>query len=256
MPYLDRGGVRIYYEDHGRGLPVLLTHGFGASARMWKPQADALADRFRLILWDMRGHDRSDSPREPDAYSHELAIGDMAGVLDACGVERAVVGGLSLGGFLSLAFHLRHRERVLALLLCDTGPGYKNADARGRWNRWAEERAAEYEQRGPAAGTNSPEVLSARHVDGRGVALAARGILTQHDARVIESLPTIAVPTLLVVGSRDDAFLGPADYMAAKIPGAAKVVIEGAGHAPNIECAADFNAQVASFLDRVERSIG
>jgi pimeloyl-ACP methyl ester carboxylesterase len=71
MPYLDRNGVRIYYEERGRGTAVLLSHGYSASARMWQRQMDALSDRYHLIAFDMRGHDRSDSPADPALYSHE-----------------------------------------------------------------------------------------------------------------------------------------------------------------------------------------
>src|SRR5580765_2086425 len=121
MPHLDRGGVRIWYEARGAGPAVLLTHGYSATSRMWGPQIRGLADRFRLIVWDIRGHGESDSPEDPAEYSEEIAVADMAAILDACGVERAAVGGLSLGGYLSLAFNVGHSARVRALMLFDTG---------------------------------------------------------------------------------------------------------------------------------------
>jgi pimeloyl-ACP methyl ester carboxylesterase len=123
--------------------------------------------------------------------------------------------GHSLGGFLSLAFHLAHPERVAGLVLVDTGPGYRKDDARAGWNRMVEGRAREFEARG-------------RH----GLAHAARGILAQRDGRVIESLPQIRVPTLVIVGEKDETFLAGSHYMAEKIPGAKLEVIEGAGHSP------------------------
>src|ERR1700692_1274501 len=125
MSYLDRDGVSIYYEQHGAGPSVLLSHGYSASARMWQGQMEALSDAYHLIAWDMRGHDRSDSPDNPSLYSHETTVADMVAILDACGAQRAVIGGLSLGGFISLAFNLAHPERTAALMLFDTGPGYK-----------------------------------------------------------------------------------------------------------------------------------
>ncbi len=87
--------------------PVLLTHGYSASAAMWAPNLPALAKDRQVITWDNRGHSRSDSPEDLAQYSEDLAVEDMAALLDRAGVERAVVGGLSLGGYLSLAFHLR-----------------------------------------------------------------------------------------------------------------------------------------------------
>jgi pimeloyl-ACP methyl ester carboxylesterase len=250
MPYLDRDGVKIYYEHSGSGPAVLLTHGYSASARMWQGQIAALADRYHVIAWDMRGHDRSDSPADPALYSHELSIGDMTAVLDACGAQRAVIGGLSLGGFMSLAFNLAHPERVLALMLFDTGPGYKKDGPREEWNRMAGSMAHALETKGLAAASSSAEVTVARHRSAQGLAHAARGMLTQRDGGVIESLPSIKVPTLVLVGENDKQFLTAIDYMAAKIPGAEKVVLKDAGHAANIDQPQAFNAAVRSFLDR------
>jgi len=251
MSYLQRDGVRIYYEDRGAGPAVLLTHGYTATLRMWDPQVAALADRYRIICWDMRGHGASDSPDDPAAYSHEATVADMTAILDACAVERAVIGGLSLGGFMSLLFHLVHPERVRALMLFDTGPGYKKDDARAEWNRLAEGYALGFEAQGLAALGTGTEVRVATHRSAQGLAHAARGMLAQRDARVIESLPRIAVPTLLIAGSEDKPFLPAMDYLAAKIPGATKLVIEGAGHASNLERPEAFNQAVASFLDRL-----
>jgi len=251
MSYLDRGGVRIYYEQCGSGPAVLLSHGYSASARMWQGQMDALSARYHLIAWDMRGHDRSDSPDDPALYSHEAATGDMAAVLDACGADRAVISGLSLGGFMSLAFHLAHPERTTALMLFDTGPGYKKDDGRAGWNRLADGMAAAYERKGLAAAGVSAEVSIAHHRSAQGLAHAARGMLAQKDGSVIESLPSIAVPAMVLVGENDQQFRASADYMAAKIPGAEKVILAGAGHAANIDQPAAFNAAVRSFLERV-----
>jgi pimeloyl-ACP methyl ester carboxylesterase len=250
MSYLDRDGVRIYYEQRGAGPAVLLSHGYCASARMWQGQMDALSDSYHLIAWDMRGHDRSDSPDDPALYSHEATIHDMAAVLDACGIGRAVIAGLSLGGFMSLAFHLAHPARTEALMLFDTGPGYKKDEGRGAWNRLAHSMAAAYEKNGLAAAGASAEVAVAHHRSAQGLAHAARGMLAQKDGRVIESLPLIKVPTLVLVGENDKQFRPSADYMAAKIPGAEKVILEQAGHAANLDRPAEFNAAVRAFLDR------
>ncbi len=251
MPFLDRDGVRIYYEQRGEGPAVLLSHGYSASARMWAGQMDALSDRYHLIAWDMRGHDRSDSPPDPTLYSHEATIADMAAILNACGVKRAVIGGLSLGGFMSLAFNLAHPERVVALMLFDTGPGYKRDEPRDGWNRMVEGMARALEKKGFAAISSSAEVTVARHRNPQGLAHAARGILAQADGRVIESIPSIGVPTLVLAGARDQQFLAATDYMAAKIPGAEKIILEDAGHASNIDQPEAFNRAVRAFLERV-----
>jgi pimeloyl-ACP methyl ester carboxylesterase len=253
MPYLDRDGVRLYYDIHGPAesdrRPLLLTHGYSATAEMWAPNMAALAGRRRVVAWDIRGHGRSDSPEDPAHYSEALSIADMAALLDAAGIGEAIIGGLSLGGYLSLAFHLRYPERVAALVLCDTGPGYRRDGPRNEWNAMAARWADDFERQGLGALTTSAEVRASHHRSPAGLALAARGILFQHDSRVIESLPSIAVPTLVVVGADDTAFLAAADVMAAKIPRATKVVLEGAGHAANIDQPEAFDRAVLDFLD-------
>ncbi len=251
MPFLERDrGEKIYYEEHGVGPAVLLSHGYSASARMWRGQMEALSDRYHVIAWDMRGHDRSDSPDDPALYSHAASVADMAAVLDACGVDRAVIGGLSLGGFMSLAFHLAHPERTIALMLFDTGPGYKKDAPREEWNRMAESTALNFERNGVEATSGSPETRVARHRSAQGLAHAARGMLKQRDGAVIESLPAIRIPTLVLVGAMDERFLASAEYMAARIPGAEKVVLAGAGHAANIDQPDAFNKAVRGFLTR------
>jgi len=249
MPKLDRDGVQLYYEVHGEGPALILTHGYSATSQMWAGQIDALAPHFKVVAWDMRGHGQSDYPQDQDAYSEEATVADMAALLDAVGARDAVVGGLSLGGYMSLAFHATHRDRTRALLIIDTGPGYKNDQAREGWNANAIRRAERYEADGLGdLSKASAEVRLARHRDASGLARAARGMLTQKNARVIESLPAVAVPSLVVVGADDTPFLAASDYMAAKIPGAQKVVIPGAGHSANIDQPALFNAALLGFL--------
>lgn len=248
MPTIDRDGVEIYYETHGSGPPLLLSHGYGATCRMWHGQLAAFAESRRVIVWDMRGHGQSGDPAEASLYSQALSVGDMAAVLDACGEERAVVGGLSLGGVMSLAFYVAYPARVRALVLCDTGPGFRNPEARRQWNVRAQARAKALEEKGMAAFRGGGETRLGTHRSARGLAGAARGMLTQHDSRLIDALPQIAVPTLVLVGSEDKNFLGAADYMAGKIKGAQKVVIAGAGHASNLDQPEAFNAAVQDFL--------
>src|SRR5437763_2505934 len=250
MPSIDRAGVSIHYEVHGPAdaPPILLSHGYGATCRMWDGQVAAFADRYRLVLWDMRGHGQSGDPSDPALYSQALPVGDMAAVLDACGIERAIIGGLSLGGVMSLAFHLAYPERVRALMLFDTGPGFRNPEARREWNERAEARARELEEKGLAQSGGGAETRLGGHRSAQGLAGAARGMLAQPDSSLIDSLPSIAVPTLVLVGSEDRHFLGAADYMAAKIPGAQKVVIPDAGHAANLDQPEAFNRAVSNFL--------
>jgi pimeloyl-ACP methyl ester carboxylesterase len=255
MPKIDRDGIKIHYEVHGDGPPLLLTHGYSSTSAMWRGQIEALSKQHTLILWDMRGHGQSDYPDDPLAYSEALTVADMAALLDAVGASRAIVGGLSLGGYMSLAFYRAYPERVRALLIIDTGPGFKKDDAREAWNRRAHETAERFEREGLAVLQSlSRERSGVSHRDAGGLARAARGMLAQRDARVIETLPKIKVPALVVVGADDAPFLAASDYMAAKIPGATKVVIPAAGHAVNIDQPEAFIAAVLPFLDGLPRA--
>jgi pimeloyl-ACP methyl ester carboxylesterase len=215
--------VKIYYEQRGSGPAVLLSHGFRASSAMWQNQMEALADAYRVITWDMRGHGRSDSPDDPAAYSLEGAISDMTAVMQECGAQRAAIGGLSLGGLVSLAFHLVHRERTTALLLFDTGPGQRGA-------------------RTASTGTEPPGFTHTR-----------RKILDHAHDRILASLDSIHVPTLILCGEFDQRYIAATGVLASKIPGAEKVILKGAGHVSNLDRPELFNASVRSFLDRVSQ---
>jgi pimeloyl-ACP methyl ester carboxylesterase len=249
-------GIEIEYEESGNGPALLLSHGYGATYRMWDGQRAALRDRYRVIAWSMRGHGRTESPDDADQYSEDLTVADMRALLDHCGVERAVVGGLSLGGYMSLAFYLRHSDRVRALVICDSGPGYRNAAARTEWNERAHRRAQAFEARGLgelAARSREARDGAAHHSSAQGLAHAARGMLARRDARVIDGLPSIGVPTLIVVGDRDEPFLAPCQYMAKKIPGARLEIIADAGHASNLDQPAIFNRVVGDFMDTLPK---
>src|SRR4029453_5660232 len=98
MPTINRDGVPIYYEVHGSGPPLLLTHGYSSTSGMWQDQIAAFSKHHKLVLWDMRGHGQSGYPEDTSAYSEALTVADMAALLDAVDAEKAIVGGCSLGG--------------------------------------------------------------------------------------------------------------------------------------------------------------
>jgi pimeloyl-ACP methyl ester carboxylesterase len=249
MSKLTRDGIELYFEVHGSGPVLLLTHGYSSTSQMWRGQIEALSSSHTVVVWDMRGHGRSDYPADQAAYSEAHTVADMAALLDAVGAQSAIVGGLSLGGYMSLAFHRQHPERVRALLIIDTGPGFKKDAARTAWNATALQRAESLEREGLSVlKSASAERAFAVHRSADGLAKAARGMLTQHTPDVIESLPYIKVPSLVVVGGDDTPFLAACDYMAAKIPGAHQVVIPNAGHAANLDQPDAFNAAVKDFL--------
>src|SRR3970282_2631845 len=135
MPTAVLNGIRLYYESPGQETPLVLWHGFAGTAESWKPQIPDLPARYRRILYDARGHWRSESPRSADLYSHEVFAEDLRALLDHLSAETAVVGGLSMGGVIALTFYFAHPQRVRALILADTWPGFRNPERRAKWTR-------------------------------------------------------------------------------------------------------------------------
>ncbi|KPI37970.1 putative 2-succinyl-6-hydroxy-2,4-cyclohexadiene-1-carboxylate synthase [Cyphellophora attinorum] len=256
MPFLQHGPVNLYYEIHGSNTtnpPVILSHGFSSTSAMWQPQISTLSAHNRLMIWDMRGHGRTTCPLDQSLYNEAYTISDMHLLLTTLfpSDSKFIVGGLSLGGYMSLAFYNAYPDLVRALLIISTGPGFKSPKAREQWNQTAYAQADRFEKEGLKSLQNlSPERSSVTHEDtsGKSLALAARGMLSQHTPGVIEGLCGIKVPSLIVLGSEDKPFIGAGAYMEKKIRGTRKVVLKGAGHASNIDDVEGFNRAVVGFL--------
>jgi pimeloyl-ACP methyl ester carboxylesterase len=259
-------GVRLYAEAHGEGLPVVFSCAYTTTHENFRPQVEPLVRAgHRAILWDYRGHGRSEAPEDPGAYSMDQVVRDLMAVLDwACPGERAVLGGLSLGGLVSLHCALRHPERARALVLIDSGPGFKNPETRAGWIKQTEHTSSLLEARGMRAFVESrggtlavgrrrelpaaqaaAEAIAAQ--DARAVARFGRRVAGPAES-VIEDLPRIHVPTLVVVGEEDEPYQRAAQLMAARIPGAVLEVLPGAGHIGNIEQAQAFDTILLRFL--------
>ncbi|MGH0036033.1 MAG: alpha/beta fold hydrolase [Myxococcota bacterium] len=265
-------GTPLYVEVHGQGVPFVLSCAFCTTHENWRAQVAPLtAAGAKLVLWDYRGHGRSGAPADPGGYSMDQVVDDLRRVVDAtCDGQPAVLGGLSFGGLCSLHFTLRHRERVRALVLVDSGPGFKNPEALAGWTAQVERTARFLEERGFRAFVDGragatcvgrePDLPAARAAgdaiaaqDAAAVAAFGRRVAGPAPP-VIDALPDIDVPALVLVGEEDRPYLRAADVMAAKLPRAEKVVIPGAGHIVNIEAAERFDAEVVRFLK--ERVLG
>ncbi|MFC2022242.1 alpha/beta fold hydrolase [Chloroflexota bacterium] len=257
MPKVRVNDIELYYEVHGQGYPVVFQHGFGATVSMWQPQVPVLSREYQFVIYDARGHGQSESPPSPDQYSADIVVEDLFQLLRTLGIEKAVVGGLSMGGYDSLRFYLRHPQMVTALIAMDTGPGYRNPTRREEWNRQREEAANLLETQGTeahyAAGY-TPSYIT-REVflkqNPTGLAHMARKVVGQHDSWVIENLGEIKVPTLVLVGEEDTPFLQSAEYMSKAIPGAQHVVIPKAGHGANLDNVEAFNKAILDFLRKL-----
>lgn len=257
-------GLRLAYREEGRGLPLLLLHAFPLSGLMWNPQVEALAAVCRCIVPDLSGF--GDSEVSPGGVSRmsDLAA-DAAALLDHLGIERAVLGGLSMGGYAALAFCESHADRLRGLVLADTRAGADPEEARRRRLDLAEKVLKE----GSGSLTEGlmPKLLSPRtraerpdlreRVEGwiaaappAGVAAAQRGMAERPDRS--GALRRIAAPTLILVGEEDE--VTPPDEarrMREEIPGAGLSILAGAGHLANLERPDAFNDALESFLRRL-----
>ena len=260
MPTTQVNGITLYYEEYGSGYPVVFGHGFAGTTHAWKPQVPVFSKNYRFIIYDARGHGQSQSPSSPDLYSADIAVEDLYQLLGSLDIPRAVLGGLSMGGYECLRFYLRHPEIVTALILIDTGPGYRNPVHMVDWNQQQEGRARLLETEGIAAFADDPQTRTLNSYTPRelmlqqnpiGLANMERKVVGQHDSLVMERLGEVKVPTLIMVGENDTPFLAAADYMPKVISGARRVTIPQAGHAVNLDNVAAFNQAVLSFLDEL-----
>lgn len=254
-------GIELAYTDAGRGPAVVFLHGFPFDRSMWRGQVEKFSESFRVIAPDLRGHGGSTSTREP-ATMEEMAE-DVVALLDELNVPRAVICGLSMGGYVALALYRAHPARVLALVLADTRAKADTEDAR----RTREENAqrALAEGMSPIVEAMLPKLLSERTrvgepdvvarvremmlgVSPEGAAAALRGMALRRDQTDI--LPKLDVPVLVVVGS-EDAVTPPseAETMHALIEGSHLQVIEGTGHVSNVERPEEFDLALAEFLE-------
>jgi pimeloyl-ACP methyl ester carboxylesterase len=236
----------LHFEAHGQGPDILLTHGFGATGRMWDEQIEEFTDRYRLIVWDLPGHGES------KASASEAPVEAMRTVLDAANADRAVLVGLGIGGLLSLRFWRAYPDRVRALILIGTMPGLRSNAAREIWNAQIARMAASLERDGLDALEGGAEVDPHLHVYPLSLGQAARDLLTQRDSGALPFLPEIDVPALILVGSEDKPNLTAADFMARVMPNATKTVITRANHAATLHKPGASNAAIRAFLRRLK----
>ena len=260
MPKININGVGLYYEEHGQGYPVIFLHGFSSTHQTWLPQIPDLSREVRFITYDARGHGLSDSPETAEEYSADIVVEDLVQLLGYLEIDQAVVGGLSMGGYESLRFYLTHPQKVKALIIMDTGPGYKNPKAREVWNQDREALAKQLETKGIEAMLEE-EMTEARRAillkqNPTGLAHMARKVVAQHDSWVIENLSEIKIPTLLLVGESDTAFIPAAHYMAKKITDSELIIIPKAGHSANVDNPQAFNRAVIDFLGKLNLKEG
>ena len=260
--------VRIYYEEHGKGLPLVLAYGIGGNADLWDVNVAALASRHRLILWEPRGHARSDSPEDPAKYSFARWVLDLKALLDHLRLRKAHVGGLSLGGGIATRFTLAFPGRVRSLIVTNSSSAAglplpvdallmrarsievtltKGMDAMAEFAMTANPNVAARLELDP--GTREEFYAYYRRLTPIGYANSLRALLAMD--HITHELPRIRVPVLLVGGDRDPS-LGPMKIMHRKIKGSRLIVLSSASHFANRDQPEAWNRSVLDFLRRVE----
>jgi len=265
-------GIRIHYEVVGEGKPLVLAHGHGATLDVWQPQVDALATRYRIIVYDTRGHGRTDAPPDPLAYSLDAYVEDQRALMDRLAITEAFVGGTSMGGMIALQYALTYPERVRALLLFDTCASnrhFARSRSKGALARWLRRR-----WRRASGGAFTVFHLAVRAAPGVPPALARlapaalrryltglraqtpvgrrgawQAILARTDLE--GRLSEIRAPTLVVAGERDRLVEG-ARYLGRHIPDARLVLMRAVGHGANHKNATAFNQVLLEFLAAVD----
>ena len=270
MPTVAVGSVKLYYEETGRGTPLVFVHEFAGDAQSWRLQTTFFSRRYRAIAFNARGYPPSDVPDDPEAYSQQHAADDIKGVIDGLGIARAHVCGLSMGGLATLHFGLSYPDRALSLVVA--GAGYGSDDPEGnrkdveqvarRFETESMEKTGDFYAHGPSR----VQLLEKDPVgwqefrdrlcagSAKGHALTMRGVQMRRPTvySLEERLTKLEVPTLIVTGDEDEPCLEPGLFMKRKIPTSALVVLPKSGHAVNLEEPAAFNAAVLDFITAVD----
>jgi len=257
--------MKITFEEHGKGKPIVLLHAFPLSNKMWQPQIDALlAEKCRLILPDLRGFGESHNFSDINKMS-EMAQ-DIAELLDMLDIKRAIIGGLSMGGYVAFNFIKNFPEKTAALVLCDTnsaGDSEETREARFDLIEQVETEGAQalIDETLPKlicenTKQNKKELVKEleemfRDVNPQAAIAALRGMAQRKDNS--DLLNQISMPTLLIFGKEDKVTnLSTAENLSNKIPNSKLVIIEDAGHYSNLEQPEIFNKALTDFIKTIK----
>ena len=272
MPHVAVDGVNLYYEERGSGTPIVFVHEFAGDSASWHLQMRHFARRYRCIAYNARGYPPSDVPQDLASYSQDRAVADLLGVLDGLGIAQAHIVGLSMGGYATLHFGIKHPERCLSITVAGAGYGSGSEDREAyvkdieataeRFKRDGMRVMSEVYTRGPTrvqfidrdplGWEEFRDQFAAQ--DALGHALTLQGVqLTRPTIFELEAgMKTLTVPTLIVVGDEDEPCLEPALFMKRRIHSSGLVVLPRTGHTINLEEPAAFNSAVEDFLATVD----
>jgi 3-oxoadipate enol-lactonase len=260
MPTAYVNGINMYYEYSGSGRPVLFSHSFTSDCTMWTPQVPFFSQRCQFITYDIRGMGRTDSP--PGEYSLDQHTEDLHQLVRHLGLTEFVLGGLSIGGMITVHFALAHQDLLKGIIIADSAaarpdvPILVNPEeniriAQTRGMAGLAEHVVSNKLLAPHLQNNPYAVKEYRDRMARnnvvGYCSGMRALSRMRDRT--GELGKIKVPTLIIVGDLDVPFIAPSKLMHERIAGSKLVVIPGAGHLANIERPFEFNEAVVSFID-------
>ena len=266
-------GVRIHYEEAGSGIPIVFVHEFGGDFRSHEAQLRWFSRRYRCVAFNARGFPPSDVPDALDAYSQERSVADLLNVMDALGISRAHLVGVSMGSFTVLHFALAHPERTASILIAAWGYGVDpeaNAAFRDQVVMGADFIRANGMPAFAEMYSQAPTRVQLENKDPRGFAefktqlaqrsamgaeLTMRGVQFERDVldgAFLKSLEALAIPTLIVTGDEDEPSLEPSLKLKRTIRTADLVVLPGTGHTLHLEEPDAFNRHLGEFLHQVE----
>lgn len=272
MPYAPAKGARIFYEETGSGTPILFIHEFGGDHRSWTDQMRHFGRGWRAVTWAARGYPPSDCPEDESLYGQEAFEADAVAVLDAAGIDKAHIVGLSMGGYTALRLAIAHPGRVLSCVAAGAGSGSERATRDGfiaecRAAAAACETAGRLDADGIGIGPTRIQLANKDPIGWRAfVAHLAEhpGFAAARTLRRVQAsrpslydfeaeLARVAAPVLLLIGDEDEPCLDVNVWMKRLMPTARLGVLPGSGHGINLEEPAFFNDLVERFIVEVER---
>ncbi|MBM4331806.1 MAG: alpha/beta hydrolase [Deltaproteobacteria bacterium] len=271
MPTVFVNDIYLYYEEAGRGFPILFVHEFGGDWRSWEPQVRFFSSRYRAITFSARGYLPSDVPDSPAAYSQDWQVEDVKGLLDALRIDRAHICGLSMGSYTTLLFGLKYPDRSCSLAIA--GSGYGSGKSRQEFHQRVAEMADQMLKDGmkaiSQAYTQGPARVQFQNKNPRGweefrqqfeehspkgSAYTFLGVQRQRPSvtDLGKQLKNMSLPVLIMLGDEDELGIEGSLFMKRNIPRAGLEIFPRSGHTLNLEEPERFNSSLLNFITAVD----
>jgi len=274
VPYASSDGIRLYYEEAGRGTAIVFVHEFSGDFRSWEAQMRYFSRRYRCVAFNARGYPPSEVPPSPMQYSHVIAADDIGSVMRHLRIAKAHIVGCSMGAYATLMFGMRYPRRAISLTTVGAGAGAAlGPEGHARFLKETEAAARRFEEDGLEGAAkryrNAPNRIQLENKDPRGFreffqrfaghsalghANTLRGVqLRRPPLYTLEKqLARLRVPLHAFVGDEDESSLAPGLFIKRACPAARLTVVPATGHLVNLEEPGLFNSMTDDFLALVE----